>query len=109
MCVIVALTRLPLRPHTGPDSCLRRTPEAQAGTSARLRRGTAEAGGCARGLRQPCRQAIGGVVLRYVVDVDHGSGDVGVAHVCLDVGERELLDGESAEGVAQVVEAQVLD
>jgi hypothetical protein len=42
-----------------------------------------------------------------VVDVDHGGGDVGVAHVGLDVGERELLDGEGAEGVAQVVEAQV--
>jgi hypothetical protein len=39
-------------------------------------------------------------VLGYVVDVDHGGGDVDVAHVCLDIGERELLDGEGAEGVA---------
>lgn len=42
-------------------------------------------------------------MLGCVVDVDHGGGDVGVSHVCLDVGERELLDGEGAEGVAQAM------
>ena len=43
-------------------------------------------------------------MLGHVVDVNHRGGDVGVAHVCLDVRERELLYGQGAEGVAQVVE-----
>ena len=55
------------------------------------------------------REPLGGVVLRHVVDVDHRRRDVGVAHVRLDVGQREDLHGEGAERVAQVVEAQVLD
>ena len=48
-------------------------------------------------------------ILGDVVDVDHRGGDVGVAHVGLDVREREHLDGQGAERVAQVVEAQVLE
>lgn len=44
-----------------------------------------------------------------MVDVDHRRRNVGVAHVCLDVGEREDLDGEGAEAVAEVVEADVLE
>ncbi len=44
-----------------------------------------------------------------VLDVDRGGGDVGVAQVGLHVTEREDLDGEGAEGVAQVMEAQVFD
>ena len=43
-----------------------------------------------------------------MVDVDHRRLDVGVAHVGLDVGEREHLNGEGAERVAQVVEADPL-
>jgi hypothetical protein len=49
-------------------------------------------------LRARCSRAgrlgVRRVVLGYVVDVDHGGDDVGVPHVCLDVGERELPDGE---------------
>jgi hypothetical protein len=43
------------------------------------------------------------------MDVDHRRRDVGVAHVRLDVGEREHLNGQRAEGVAQVVKADWLE
>jgi hypothetical protein len=48
-------------------------------------------------------------MLRDVVDVDHRGGDVGVPHVGLDVGEWEDMDGEGAEGGAQVVKSQHVD
>jgi hypothetical protein len=39
------------------------------------------------------------------VDVDHGRRDIRMAHVRLHVGQREDLDGEGAEAVAEVVKA----
>jgi hypothetical protein len=53
------------------------------------------------GLGQTPGEAVGDVVLGGVMDVDHRGGDVGVAHVGLDVRERELLYGQGAEGVAR--------
>ena len=53
------------------------------------------------------RQAVGGVVLRHVVDVEHRGLDVRVPHVGLDVGQRERLHGDGAERVAQVVQPEL--
>src|SRR3954454_12936978 len=58
---------------------------------------------------QRARQLLRRVELGHVMDVDHGRGDVGVAHVRLDVGEREYLDGQGAERVAEVVEPDRLE
>jgi len=43
------------------------------------------------------------------MDINHRRRDVGVAHVRLHVGQREDLDGEGAEAMAEVVEAKVLE
>lgn len=43
-------------------------------------------------------------MLGNVVRVSLGGGDVGVAHVCLEIAERPDLDPESAKRMAQVVE-----
>jgi hypothetical protein len=43
------------------------------------------------------------------MDVDHRRRDVRVAHVRLDVGQREGLHRQGSEGMSQVVEAQLLE
>ena len=43
------------------------------------------------------------------MNVDHRRGNVRVAHVRLHIRQREDLNGEGAEAVAEVVEADVLE
>jgi hypothetical protein len=50
------------------------------------------------------RAAVGRVVLRHVVDIDHRRLHVRVAHPGLYVCERRRLDGKRAERVTKVVE-----
>ncbi|MBA2240955.1 MAG: hypothetical protein H0W09_06905 [Solirubrobacterales bacterium] len=44
-----------------------------------------------------------------MVRVDHRRLDVRVTHERLDIDQRERLDRQLAEGVAQIVEAHVLE
>src|SRR4051812_7756125 len=51
-------------------------------------------------------EQLGLVDLALVVEVAHRGPRVGVAHPRLDLDDARAVDGERAEGVAQVVEAQ---
>src|SRR4051794_40425195 len=59
-------------------------------------------------LRDERAELVGGVVLRHVVDVDHGRLDVGVAHIDAYVGKRERLGRERPERVPEIVEDEWL-